>query len=89
MTNYIQMKIDYMLQNRKCRLCDDKDETIHHIIHGYRKWAQKEYKTRYNWMGKLKFDPTTKKYMHKPESVLENEMHKILWDFKVQTDHQT
>ena len=25
--------------------------------------------------------------MHKPESVLENETHKILWDFKIQTDH--
>ena len=25
--------------------------------------------------------------MHKPESVLENEMHKILWDFEIQTDH--
>ena len=25
--------------------------------------------------------------MHKPESVLENETHKILWDFEIQTDH--
>ena len=25
--------------------------------------------------------------MHDQESVLENEMHKILWDFKTQTDH--
>ena len=25
--------------------------------------------------------------MHKPETVLENEMHKILWDFKIQMDH--
>ena len=25
--------------------------------------------------------------MHKPESVLENEMHKILCDFVIQTDH--
>ena len=25
--------------------------------------------------------------MHKPESVLENETHKIFWDFKIQTDH--
>ena len=48
---------------------------------------QKEYKCRYDWVGKLihrelrkklKFDHTDKWYMHKPESVLE--MHKILWD---------
>ena len=25
--------------------------------------------------------------MHKPESVQKNEMHKILWDFEIQTDH--
>ena len=25
--------------------------------------------------------------MHKPKSVLENEMHKILWDFEIKTDH--
>ena len=26
--------------------------------------------------------------MHKPESVRENETHKILWDFKIQTNNQ-
>ena len=26
--------------------------------------------------------------MHKPESVLENGTHKILWDSEIQTDHQ-
>ena len=25
--------------------------------------------------------------MHKPESALENKIHKILWDVKIQTDH--
>ena len=25
-------------------------------------------------------------YMHNPESILENETHKILWDFEIQTD---
>ena len=37
---------------------------------------------------KLKFDYTNKWYMHNPESVLENEMHKFLWDFEIQTDLQ-
>ena len=26
--------------------------------------------------------------MHNPKSVLENETHKLLWDFEIQTDHQ-
>ena len=25
-------------------------------------------------------------YMHNPEYILENETHKILWDFEIQTD---
>ena len=25
--------------------------------------------------------------MHNPAAVLENEKHKLLWDFKIQTDH--
>ena len=60
------------------------------------KLAQKEYKTRHNWFGKVfhwelckkfKFDHTNKWYMHNPESVLENEMHKLLWNCEIQTDH--
>ena len=30
----------------------------------------------------------TTTYMHNPESVQQNEMHKFLWDFNVQPDHQ-
>ena len=60
------------------------------------KLVQKLYKTRNNWSGKVihrelckwfKFDHYTKWYMYKGESTLENETHKILWDFEIQTDH--
>ena len=53
--------------------------------------------TRYDWVGKvihselckrLKFDPITKWYMHKLEFVREDETHKNLLDFEVQTDHR-
>ena len=46
-------KIDKTQQNCKCRLCDDKDETINHIISERSKLAQKEYKFRYEWVGKV------------------------------------
>ena len=39
----------------------------------------------------IKIDPNIKTnnwYMHNPESVLENEMHKLLRDFEIQTNHQ-
>ena len=35
---------------------------------------------------KLKFDHTNKWHQLKPESVLKNETHEILWDFEVQTN---
>ena len=38
---------------------------------------------------KFQFDNTKKKkrYMHNPAPVLENDSHKLLWDFNIQTDH--
>ena len=35
----------------------------------------------------FKFDHMKKRYMNNPESVLQNETHKILWEFETQTDH--
>ena len=83
-------------QNNKCRLCFNRDETINHIISEYSKLAQKGYKTRHNWVDKVihwemckkfKFHHTNKWYMHNPVSVLENDRHKLIWDFDIQTDH--
>ena len=87
-TNYVKEKIDKTRQNSKCGLCGDRDETINRIRE-CNKLAQKEYKTKNDWelCKKLKFDHTTKWYMIKPESFLENEMHKILCDFGIQTNH--
>ena len=73
-----------------------KDETVNHMVNECSKLAQKKYKGRLDWVRKvnnwelckrLKFDHTTKWYMHKPESVLENRIHKILLDFEIQMDH--
>ena len=96
-TNHIKTRIDKKQQNSRCGLCGERDEMINHLISESSKWAQKEYKTWHDWVGKvihwelckkLKFDHMNKWYMDNPESVLENEMHKLLWNFKIQTDHQ-
>ena len=34
----------------------------------------------------INFDSTTWGYKHKPEYVVENETHKILWEFELQMD---
>ena len=96
-TNHIKARIDKTQQNSKCRLCGDRDETINHIISECSKLAQKKYKTRRDWVGKVihwemcrkfQFDHTNKWYMYNPAPVLENDSHKLLWDFNIQTDHQ-
>ena len=76
-------------------LCGDRAETVDHISE-YRKLAQKEYKNRHHLVEKvihwelckkMKFHHTDKFYKHKSESILKNEMHKILWDFGILTNH--
>ena len=42
-TYHINARIDKTQQNSKCRLCDDRDETINHLISECSKLAQKEY----------------------------------------------
>ena len=79
----IYVEIDKTQQNRKCRLCGDRDETINRTISKCSKLiSSKEYKTRHDWVGKvihrklckkLKFDHTIKWYMYNPESILKNE----------------
>ena len=74
----------------------DRDETINHLISECSKLAQREYKARHDWVGKVihwemcrkfQFDHTNKWYMLNPAHVLENDSHKLLWDFDIQTDH--
>ena len=78
------------------RLRGHGDETVNHLINGCSKLAKKEYKNKHDWVGelvlwelykRLKFDHTNKQYQHRPESILENETHKILRDFEKQADH--
>ena len=85
-----------MRQSSKYSLCGDRDETINHIISECSKLAQKVYETRHDWVGKViqwemckkfQFHHTKKWYIHKPASVLENDIHKLLKGFDKQMDH--
>ena len=95
-TNNIKVWLDKTQQSGKCRLCGDRDETINHAISEFSKLPQKEYKARHNWVGKgihwemckkFKFDHANKWYIYNPAPVLENDTHKLLWDFDIHTDH--
>ena len=77
-------RIDKSQQNSRYRLCGNRGEMINYIISECSKLAQKEYKTKHNWLGKevhlelwkkLKFENANQWYIHNPESVLKNEIH--------------
>ena len=95
-TNYVKAKIDKTQCNSRFRLCGNWDETINHISK-CNKLVQKEFKTRYDWLGKFlhwelckkfKFDHTNKCYGCNPESVLENVTHKLLSQMTRPSDSQ-
>ena len=95
-TNYIKNKIDKLDVSPMCRMCGEKEETFSHITAECRKLAQNQYKNwRHDkvaqvihWNFCKKFDLPCKEtwYDHFPESMLENDQVKVLWDFKIRTD---
>ena len=52
-TNHIKARIDKTRQNSKYRLCGDREETANHMISKCSKLAQRESKTRHEWLGKV------------------------------------
>ena len=97
-TRYIENNIYKTTENDKCRKCNEKAETIHHITSGCPKYANTLYLKRHNNVAKylhlkicLNSDLVKKNcewYKYEPLPVLENENFKILWDFSIQTDRE-
>ena len=95
-TNWIKKHIDKRDVSEKCRMCGVRDESVDHLIAECEKLAQKQYKPRHDNIARIvhlelcqKFGLIGKMkwYNHKPDSVMENDRVKILWDFNIQTDH--
>ena len=83
----MKVRIYKTQQNSKCRQSGDREKTINHIISECSKLSPKEYKARYDWVGKVihremckksKFEHTNKWYMHNPAPILENDTYKLL-----------
>ena len=62
-TNHIKVRIDRTLQNSKCRLCGDRDETINHIITECSKFVQKGASVLENDTDKLQWDFNIQTYL--------------------------
>ena len=95
-TRSIQYRIDKSETSPMCRLCNQREETVAHILSECQVLAQNQYK---NWrhdkvaqiihwyLCKLHdLDHNEKWYEHKPEVVQENNSVKLLWDMRIQTD---
>ena len=52
-TNNIKAKIDNTQLSSKYWLSREKDEIVNNTISWYSKLVQKEYKSRYDWVGKV------------------------------------
>ena len=94
-TNLVKARIDKNQGDSLCRMCRKVDESIDYNVSGCSKLAQKEYMRRHNpgkivhskLARKCNFQAGDKWYEYEPESVLEKEDYKILWDFSIHTDH--
>ena len=78
--------------------CRKVGESIDHIVRDCSKLALKVYERRHDNLGKIvhwkrarksNFETGDNWYEHEPESALENEDCKILWDFSIQTHYVT
>ena len=95
-TSLVKAKNNKSQGDSLCRVCRKVVESIDHIVSSCIKLEQKEYKRRHDNLGKIvhwkltrrcNFEARDKWYEHEPESVLEIEDYKTLWDFSIQTDH--
>ena len=95
-TRWRKVNIEKQTGTSKCRMCNEKDETIFHILSECSKLAQGEYRKRHDKVAQIVHWNLCKRYElphvknwyeHVAEKVLENQKAKILWDFSIQTDH--
>eukprot|EP00795_Rhopilema_esculentum_P003281 gene3280-biopygen1499 len=94
-TNAIKANIDKTQRDSKCRMCNQKEETVSHIVSECPKLAQREYKRRHDCVAKAlhwdvcrlyDIDCGNKWYEHQPDSGRTTNV-KILWDVNIQTDN--
>ena len=90
-------KIYHKDVSNKCRLCGTHVENVLDIVSGCSMLAQKEYKRRHNKVclnihcalcKKYGVKVCKRWYKHKVESVIENDIVKILWDVSIQMDRK-
>ena len=81
-TKYVKFHIDKTGESSLCRMCDEKGETVQHIVSERKKLAQHEYKRLHDnvarFVGwklceKFHLDRSEKCFEYAPEGSVENE----------------
>ena len=95
-TRMIRHTVDKENVSPLCRMCGERNETVAHLVSECTMLAQKQYKEwRHDaicrvihWRMCIDYglDHADKWYEHRPETVVENEEIKLLWDMRIQTD---
>jgi hypothetical protein len=94
-TNYFKKKNLKQETESRCRLCNEYEETIDHIISGCPTLAKNEYILRhdkvcthlpYTVRKKLGIETTENWYSHIPKPVTEHEDITVLWNQGIQMD---
>jgi hypothetical protein len=94
-TKYHRAKIHKENIDTRCRVCNEADETVNHIVSGCGKMAQTAYLRRHNKVAAIAhwqiaknegLDVPADWWKETPQPVMENENVKLLWDFDIQTD---
>ena len=95
-TRWRKVNIEKQSGTPLCRMCNERDETVFHILCECSKMAQTDYKKRHDKVAQLVHWNLCRRYgvqhaknwyEHNAEKVIENDRAKILWDFNIQTDH--
>ncbi|XP_044755006.1 uncharacterized protein LOC123313959 [Coccinella septempunctata] len=94
--NYSKYIMKQQVENTKCRICNQLEETVQHLSGGCTPLASTKYLGRHNNMGKVVHQLLglrwglignfTPQYKYTPVAVAENEQAKIFWDFPFVTD---
>ena len=93
--NTIKYSIDKTSDTPLCRPCNEKTESIAHIVRACSIQAKNQYRKCNDKVGAYVYQSLCKKcflqcsdkwYTQKLQSVLENDGYKIFWDFNIQAD---
>ena len=95
-TNYVKFHVDKTVESSLCRMCNEKGESVSHLLSECSKLAEREFKRRHDNVIRIihwalcrlyELDRADKWFEQQPSSVLETDRTKVLWNFNVQCDH--